>query len=679
MFAWLVLIACGPPEGAPFGGSRAHQGADTLVFNNGTEPEYLDPSQATGHPDGRIIGELFDGLTEYHPKDLSPQPGHATGWTVHPDGKGYTFALRPEARWTDGQPVTAWDYVWSWERLLNPIYLGRYGSQLYAVQGARDYNLGRLHRLAVAVDGVPAGARVRVIAAEGPGIEAGQVPTIGERRLTQAVPLLDRWGHTRARLAVDDAVVWVGQGETAGTTWVWSGAADAWGSVPTAALSEPRAGKVRLQVEVLAEVDFPFEAYQGEEAGLDTAGPASVVFEPPAPTPGIGRTLQVDIGQVQPAADVVGFRATDDHTLEVRLEGVAPYFLQQTSHTALKAVPRWTIERHGMRWTRPENMVSSGPFTLEVHEVRDRFEMERDPNHWDAEHVRLERIIAYSVDNLTTSANLYRAGYTDFITAGDIPSEFLPMLEGRPDFRINPALTTYFYRVNTTRPPLDDPRVRRALVMAIDKRDVVKIARGGELVASHIVPPGMPGYPEVEGLGFDPAAARALLAEAGYPGGEGFPEIKVLYNTQEKHKLIAAVIQAQWAEHLGIQIQLENREWKTYLKAVHALDYDLARGGWIGDYQDPNTFLEMWVSGGGNNETGWADPEFDALIRDAAREPDPAQRLVLLGQAEAILNDQVPFLPMYWYTWSELMQPDVRGHHPNLLDHHPMRHMWLDR
>src|SRR5690606_22045150 len=145
------------------------------------------------------------------------------------------------------------------------------------------------------------------------------------------------------------------------------------------------------------------------------------------------------------------------------------------------------------------------------------------------------------------------------------------------------------------------------------------------------------------------------------PGGEGFPEISILYNTLESHKLIAAVIQAQWKEHLGIQVQLENREWKTYLKAVHAKEYDVARAGWIGDFVDPLTFLELFITDGGNNETGWSDPAYDALILASSQTPDPAERMEILRQAEALLNEAMPIIPVYTYVNYSLTQPDVRG------------------
>ena len=687
----LLASACVAEDAEFFGLSRADQPADTLVFNNATEPEYLDPGLATGHPDGRIIAELFDGLTEYHPQTLEALPAHAESWEVHPDGRGYTFTLRRDALWTDGEPVVAGDYAFSWERNLNPVYLGRYAMQLYAVQHALRYNENRLVRLTEEVEGLAPGTLLELVEAEEKDEDGRSVfPLLSERSLVAAAELRGPDGAVVARLEPGDTVIWTGEPE-AGRTEVYHPSEERWGTVPAEVLEDPDAAEQRFVAVVLDEPDWQAdpartepEVDSGEEAAEapangdgDGDGDGDDLDEAEALE--FARTVRVTGAQVRPAPDGLGVRAWDDGTLEVRMEGVAPYFLQQTSHTATKAVPRRAIQAHGSRWTRPEHIVSSGPFRLVEHVVRDRFVLERWPEHWDAGAVKLERIEAWSIDHVHTSTNLYRAGYTDLVVANDIPPEFLPVLRGKQDFTLSPALSVYFYRINTDRPPLDDVRVRQALALAIDKRDVVSVAKGGELPASHIVPPGLPGYPEVEGLGFDPERARALLAEAGFPGGEGFPRLRVLYNTQEKHKHIAAVIQAQWQEHLGIEIELENREWKTYLKAVHSQDYDIARGGWIGDYLDANTFLEMWLTGGGNNETGWGQPEYDALIARAGQTADPAERLAVLAEAEAVLNEELPFIPLYWYVWQELRQPELRGHHPNLLDHHPLRHVWLDR
>jgi oligopeptide transport system substrate-binding protein len=260
-----------------------------------------------------------------------------------------------------------------------------------------------------------------------------------------------------------------------------------------------------------------------------------------------------------------------------------------------------------------------------------------------------------------------------------LPVELVVGLRDKRDYVSGPYLATYFIRLNTRVKPLDDVQVRQALNLAIDKRLLTeRLLRAGQEVATHVVPPGMAGYPVVEGDDYDPERARALLAEAGFPEGQGFPHLDFLFNTSEDHRLIAEFLQRQWHDVLGISVGLANQEWKTYLKKLHSMDYEIARSGWIGDYVDPNTFLSLWVSGGGNNETGYANPSYDALIEAAADESDAGKRLLLLAQAEAILNRDVPFVPLFYYVNNFLLAPEVRGLAPNLLDEHPLRDVWID-
>jgi ABC-type oligopeptide transport system substrate-binding subunit len=310
--------------------------------------------------------------------------------------------------------------------------------------------------------------------------------------------------------------------------------------------------------------------------------------------------------------------------------------------------------------------------------VRDRFVLEKSPTYWDHDTVGLDRVILYSIDNLATSANMYRAGSTDLVVGNDFPPAFIPTLRSKKDLFISASLQTYFYRVNVTRPPLNDPRVRLALDLAINKAEIVKIKGAGEVPAATVVPPGLPGYVPPAAPGYDPAEARRVLAEAGYPGGKGFPSVSLLYNSSEVHRLIAAAVQAQWREVLGVHIELENKEWKTYLKSMNSLDYDIVRAGWIGDYLDPNTFLDLWITNGGNNNTGWSNAEYDGLIRGAAVEVDPARRMTILRDAEALLVKELPIIPIYFNVWAELRKPYVHGWSSNIIDKHPWKFLSID-
>jgi oligopeptide transport system substrate-binding protein len=234
--------------------------------------------------------------------------------------------------------------------------------------------------------------------------------------------------------------------------------------------------------------------------------------------------------------------------------------------------------------------------------------------------------------------------------------------------------------LNTTRKPLDDVRVRRALSLALDREEIcTKIMAAGEMPAYGLVPPGMEGYEGQTCAAEDPEEARRLLAEAGYPEGKGFPRMDILYNTDESHQTIAELIRKQWQRELGIQIKTRNEEWASYLSSQRQMKYNVCRRGWIGDYADPCTYLDMFVTGGEQNNTGWSNAQYDALIEQAAREVDPDKRMQIFRRAERMLMDELPILPIYFYVSKNMVNPHVRGFYNNLRDMHPVSAMWIDR
>jgi len=246
-------------------------------------------------------------------------------------------------------------------------------------------------------------------------------------------------------------------------------------------------------------------------------------------------------------------------------------------------------------------------------------------------------------------------------------------------FISEPYLTTYYYLLNTTRPPLDDVRVRKALALSIQRELITEqILKAGEVPAVWFTPPGTAGFRPSQKLSGDIKEARELLAEAGFPEGKGFPELTLLYNTSESHRTIAQVIQQMWNRHLGIQVQLQNQEWQTYMISRRNLDFDVARAGWAGDYADPHNFLDLHLSTGGNNHTGWGNPAYDRLIQKAAGETDTEKRFGYYDEAEAILLEDMPLIPIYWYTRNYLLHPSVKGWHPNILDRHDYTELYLE-
>lgn len=513
-----------------------------FTFINGSEISTLDPATVTGTPEGRILRAIFEGLTVQDPATLEPLPGMAESWSISDDGLVYTFRIRPDAVWTNGEAVTAHDFVYSWQRFLDPSTAALYAYQLWYVKGAK----------------------------------------------------------------------------------AWS-----------------------------TELDEQ------------------------------GRPLH--------SFDTVGIRALDDHTLEVELEAPTPFFLQLTSFYPLFPVNRRNLEQAQERypdrwqyeWLRPENIVTNGPYRVVERRINDRIRLVRNETYWDADAVAFESIDALAVEQYMTNLNLYLQGDADWIQF--IPNQLITRLLRREDFDPTPYFGTYFYRVNTTKPPLDDPRVRRALALAIDRQAITRyVTKSGQQPWFALVPFGMPGYePQDFAHAAEPGEAweqsfradleeaQRLISAAGYgPQGQPFPVIEIHYNTSETHRDIAELVADTWTRELGITAKLLNQEWKVYLDTQSNRGYDVSRSAWIGDYLDPNTFLDLFVTGGENNKTGWGDERYDALIELAKHEVDPERRRAHFYAAERLLMEELPLLPVYSYVTQNIVNPRLGGFPGNLLDQH---------
>ena len=495
-------------------------------YNNGAEPEYLDPALMVADTDWRIAEMLFEGLAGKDPETGQARPAVAERWDVSEDRLVYTFHLRSDAIWTDGRPVTAHDFVYAWIRVLDPKTASRYASPLYLIENAEAFNQGKL--------------------------------------------------------------------------------------------TDP---------------------------------------------------------------SHVGLRALDDHTLEVRLNAPASYFVHVTTNPMFYPAPRWAVEKYGTEWTRPEHIVGNGPFRLVEHRIHDRIVTERNPRYWNARTVRLNRVVAYAIDDYYTSANMYESGRIDWIPSGYFPSEYFPYMRGRfHDYESKPYLSIYYYAFNVTRKPLDNVLVRKALTMAVDRKAITdELLRGGQIPGTNFVALGLPGYQSPPGWEFNPEEGARLLAQAGYPNGQGFPDIELRYNTSDLHKKVAEAIQQMWAKHLNIHIRLHTEEWASFLKTRHNLEHDIARDGWIADYPDPSAFADLMESTNENNDTGWKNAEYDRLLNQSRRETDTSKRYEILEQAEAILLREAPVLPIFTYASNTLIKPYVRGIHSTPQDTHPLAEVCIDR
>lgn len=521
-----LLVSCGGAENNVTQGNKEK----ILHFGNGAEPQELDPHIVTGIPEHNIIAALLEGLVAKNPQTLEPEPAVAERWEIGEDGKTYTFYLRSDARWSNGDPVTAEDFVWSWRRALLPALGNQYAYMLFSVVNAEAFASG--------------------------------------------------------------------------------------------------------------EID--------------------------------------DFTQV-------GVKAIDAHTLVVSLVNPTPYFLQLLDHYSTYPVHRATIEKfgradeRGTRWTRAGNYVGNGPFVLETWQLNKVIRVRKNPFYWDAGAVRLNGIDFRPIENVSTEERMFRAGQLHITQT--LPIDKVPWYrEHRPEvLQVAAYLGTYYYRFNVASPQFKDPRVRRALNLAIDREAIVqRITKGGEIPAYTFTPPDTMGYTAQSDLRFDPQEAQRLLREAGFPNGRGFPATELLYNTSEGHQKIAVALQQMWKKNLNIEIGLNNQDWKVFLSSVNLGQYSLSRAGWIGDYVDPNTFLDMWVSGGGNNQTGWSNSRYDEIVlKLAPAAPTQAERYQLLQEAEGILLDELPVIPLYIYTSKSLIQPSVHGVYGNLLDYIAYKHVWL--
>lgn len=505
---------------------------DVFTFAVSADPQTLDPGRMSGAPEGRIAFNIFEGLMAPGPttEDLDDPsdvvvPGVAESFDVSDDGRTYTFHLRSNARWSNGDPVTARDFELSWKRILTPDFPGDYVQLLWIIENGEEYSQGEL----------------------------------------------DDWSQ-------------------------------------------------------------------------------------------------------------VGVKSLDDQTLEVTLKQPTPYFPELVAFYTFYPVPVEVVKEHGTRWTRPQNIVSNGAYKLTSYRPQRDITLEKNEYYWDAENVRIDVARARIIEDINAVVNAYRTGDLHY-SGASLPVAQIAALMTHPDYKREPMLGTYYFRFNVSdeSSPLADPKVRRALAKAIDRRSLVEETMNNLYgIAEGYVPPMAMWESTAKAPQYNPSKARELLAEAGYEGGEGFPRFEFLYNVDENHQLIAEALQSMLERNLGIRINLVNKEWRTYLQDVSTLNYEVARAGWIGDYNDPTTFLQKWETGDGNNNTGWSDDEYDGLMDKARAEANPERRLRHLQRAEEILIERGPIIPIYYYTNNILVSRHLKGFEPHNRDIHLLKYMWLE-
>lgn len=387
----------------------------------------------------------------------------------------------------------------------------------------------------------------------------------------------------------------------------------------------------------------------------------------------------------------VGFRAPDDRTLEITLAHPTPYFLHLLYHNTWLPVHRPTIEKFGRidqratGWTKVGNLVSNGPFVLADWQVNKQIVVRKSPTYWNAGEVRLNEIHFYPIADAEAEERAFRGGQLH-ITFSLPTAKLDTYRQTHPNLlHVSPGGVVTFLTVNVARPPLNDPRVRRALSLAVDRAGLVKnVLRGGELPAQGFIPPGTGAdyaSPADQSLprDSDGTEARRLLAEAGFPDGKNLPPIELLASSGSKNRSIIEAVQAMWEKELGFRATLRLEEAKVLMDTRNRQDYSVALLALTPDYDDPNTYLMYWKTEGPNNRTGWASAAYDALLDEAARTTDRAVRLERLRRAEAVLLDELPIVPLCFGTRATLRQPSVHGWFDNTLDVHDYKAVFLQR
>ena len=377
----------------------------------------------------------------------------------------------------------------------------------------------------------------------------------------------------------------------------------------------------------------------------------------------------------------LGVAAVDDKTFQVTLAKAAPYFLGLIRHNTFLPVHKATVEKFGQDWTKPGNIVGNGAFNMQEWTPQASLTLVKNPNYYDAANVKLDKIVYYPTEDISEEFKRYRAG--ELQITYEVPSDQVKFIEANmaDEYEAKPYLGTYYYVINTTREAGGKKEVREALALAIDREVIAeKVTQGSFLPGYSWVPPGTPDY-ETQYVDFKDmpkdqriAKAKELMAKAGY--GSGNPlKIEILYNTSENHKKIAIAVQSMW-KAIGVEATLNNQEWQVYLDTRDNKQFDVSRAAWIGDFADPVTFLDLFLSDAGpRNDAGYDNKEFDKLVKDSFTVSDPKERMAMLEKSEQIFLSDLPIIPILHYKTKHMVSKKVQGWAYNNLDFHLGRYM----
>ena len=624
-----LLSNCTSSAKSHYWGRTVAPSENVLKYVTGSEPESLDPAVPNGQPEARILMALFDGLIEYHPITMDPIPGLAESWEIKEGGTEYLFHLRKNGKFSNGDPITANDFVYSIRRGFRPELASRNASLGYYIKYSEAYNSNFAF----------------VKGSDGKFLLKKDFVDVVAGLTDSAPPATDSAFHK-----------FLDEPER---------------------LTIPNSEKDRTKL-------------------LDGDPKLKAAVE--------GKEL------VPVKAEDIGVEAIDDYTLRIKLYQPAPYFMGLLGHQFFRVVDQKVVEKFGDKWSRPENIVTSGSFKVLEHKPYDELVVVKDPMNWDAANVKLDRIEFYPLDEATTMMNLYKSGRIDATYNHTIPAPWFDEIsQYKDEYMLTPENASEFYVINVKKPPMDNQKVREAFALAIDRDDYVKLRRTYKPLVD-FVPFGIyPKYEEArdkvyteelkkqgssldawKARKFNAEKARQLMTEAGYPvqrSGSGwscpsFPveHVAITYNTAESNKSTAEFAQAQWKQNLGITVPLKNMEFKTFLPLLNRVDYEgFGRRGWVGDYMDPYTFLSLFYSPQNPGATGWWDAKYDRMLDEANNIVDPQRRYEKLAAAELYMMQKQIVVPLGVPGTSWLKKPYVKGLYPNPGTLHPWKFVYIER